>query len=70
MEAILRKGDLVTRSAPEGYLREDGSCPFCECQIRLEQPEGFIYKIRLLKIFRSGFMKIKCPGCKALLRER
>jgi len=51
-------------------LLPNGKCPRCGCQIRTELPEGIIYKIRFLKIFRSGLKQVKCPECKSVLRER
>lgn len=70
MKAILIKHSIIALANTVDYLLEDGSCPICNYQIRTELPEGIIYKIRFLKIFRSGLKQVKCPECKSVLRER
>ena len=70
MKAATIKENTLAIANTVYYLLEDGSCPICNCRIRIEQPDGIVYKIRLFKIFRSGLKQVKCPECKSLLRER
>ena len=50
-------------------LSENGKCPSCASQIKIQTDDCVIYKTRLMKVYDKGMSEIKCPSCKKFVSE-